>query len=83
MGSLVKDEEFGNAIRKWLKPGDEAALARLQAALEECAESIRTGSGGFLTQTFISGVVETAAEMVGDAATVLAVAPKNGKGPVG
>lgn len=76
MGNLIHNVEFGDAVRKWLKPGDEVALARLQAALIESAEKIKGAPGGFLTAAFVSGVVETAAEMVEDATTILAATPK-------
>jgi hypothetical protein len=72
MGSLINNAEFGSAVRTWLRPGDEAALMRYKAALDEAEKAIQKGSSGILAKSIVSGVIGTAADMASDAAAILA-----------
>lgn len=76
MGNLINNPEFGEAVRKHLRPGDETALARYRVALEECALMVKNGPGGILTKTMVTSTIELAADMTRDASAILIATTK-------
>jgi hypothetical protein len=66
--NLAANAKYGDIMAKHLQPGDEAAILRYAAALEEIREGISKGPGKFFTSMMASTAVGTAAEYARDAA---------------
>lgn len=71
MGKMANNKHFQQVVVKHMLPGDELALSRFAAAMEEIREGISKGPGGFWGSLFGSTAVGTSGEIASEAANVV------------